>query len=311
MAASNTSNIKFRAFTISQDLPINENIQLLEKVSEKYSRTIAKERLMKLSSAENDHENDIINNAIYGDNFIFCSLMRLDLDTNARNVPDAFLANKSFPFDSLQSEEAKSNIYKKHFYFCFNNKFLITNLPGNYTITIFQTYINWFLHSEERQYMFVPLVCSNNVAKLSDIKSVIFNSTNLSSNNTGKNIETPKETMYNKVVDLGIAYIKELVSDTISLSDKELQQVVSAKLLLNIKRPKLMPEEEYQRKFASIMKPIADGDNVQYELKNGKKIKSQDMAVTTTAKIELTDKGYPVEEQIKQEMIKFLNEVGK
>lgn len=302
-----TSNSTFRAFTISQELSLDENIQLMEKFNERYSATKAKERLLKLSSAQYDHEHDIVNDATYENNFVFCSLMRLDLDTNSRSVPNNLLDDTSFPFDYLQSDAAKSNIYKKHFYFCFNNKFLITNLPGNYTIGTFQTYINWFINSIDHQYVFVPLLQSNETAKLSDIKEVIFNSMKV----TPKDNNLEIEPTYNKIFNLGLTYIKELLNDTISLSDEELQQVISAKLLLDIKRPKSMSEKEYQQKFGSIMKPIADGDNVQYKLKNGKTIKSQEMAVTKSVKIELTDKGYPVEEQIKQNMLLFLHEVEK
>lgn len=299
-------NGTLRAFTVNQNLPLTANIDLIGNFKNKYENTSARERLLKLSSATTDHEHDIINTANFENNVVFCSLMRLDLDINARNVPDALLDENSFPFDSLQSEETRSNIYKKHFYFCFNNKYLISTLPGNYTIGSFQTYINWLLQSVDRPYEINPLAKSNNEIKLSNIKSIIFGPT---TNSSSHGTSSQEISFTSKVISLGLDKIKSLLNDTISLSSDELTQIVSAKLLLSIQKPKLMSEEEYQRKFGAIMKPIADGENIQYETTNGKKIKSHTILVTKPIEIDLTDKGFTEEEQLRQKMIGFLREL--
>lgn len=305
-----TQDGTLRAFSIEQNLPAGECIKLQEDFKAKYESTVARARLLKLSSAQNDHEHDIANDAKFENNVVFCSLMRLDLDSNARNVPDDLLNENSFPFDFLHSDAARSNIYKKHFYFCFNNRFVITTLPGNRTIGAFQTYINWLLASVDNPYVFNPLLRSNNIAKLSDIKKVIFNSSPVISQTSDNVSSTDNDaSTQSRIISIGLEAIRFILNDANSLSDDELSQVVSAKLMLDIKRPKNMQEEEYQRKYGAIMKPVADGDNVQYELKNGKKIKSREMEVTKPVKIELTDKGNFEEEQLRQNMIAFLREV--
>lgn len=302
-----TRDINLRAFIVEQDLKIGEKLDLVGKFLARFEDTVAGDRLLKLSSAEEDPEHDIINDAKFENDAIFGVIMRIDLDANAKNVPPELLKEKAFPMSFLQSAAAKSNIYKRHYYFCFNNKYLVTTLAGNFIIKPFESYINWFLNTVSNPYSFSPMCHSNEEVKLSDIKSVIVGTNRMFANK--QEVESIPN-LSCKVMSIGLDTIKSLFADTISLSDEELEQVVSAKLHLTLQKPRSMSEEDYQRKFGAFMKPIADDENVQYETKKHGRIKSSTILVIKPIKVEITDKGFWAEEQLRQDMIAFLREVA-
>ena len=232
-------------------------------------------------------------------------MLRVELDTTSPQVPNDLLALQSFALSDLPGDNKENTIYKKHYYFCLNNTHLVTNLSGNTTIAGFQTYINWLLNTATNPYEITPLCKSTPDFKLSDIKEIVFGDDFKLTSNDSK-IDT--DTTTNKLINIALDGIKNLLNDTVDLTEEELKQVVSARLFLKLKKPKHMSEEDYQKKFGAILKPIADTDNLQYVSKAGQRLKAETITVTKNINIETTGRGFLVEEQLRQAMILFLNE---
>lgn len=71
-----------------------------------------------------------------------------------------------------------------------------------------------------------------------------------------------------------------------------------------------MTEEDYEKILGASLKSIADLDDVQFKTKDNKKIISgTELHKTKTVNIELASNGSIIEEQLKQEMARFLNEL--
>lgn len=307
---SKQKEIKLRAFTIEKDVNISMSRSVvIPMLNEKLNGTAAIERMLKRSSNKEDKEYDLVASSKFDNNTIFGVMVRVELDSTSPKVPSGLLASQSFQISDLQEEDGESTIYKKHYYFCINDTHLVTNLPGNTTITGFQTYLNWLLDTATAPYAITPLCKSTPDVKLSEIKEVVFedDSILLSSRNTS--ITAINDTA-DKLIDIAWASVRNLLSETIDLTEEELKHVVSARLLLKFKKPKEMSEEDYQKKFGAMLKPVSDTDHLHYISKSGQRITADTITATKTFNIEITDKGFLVEEQLRQSMIVFLNELA-
>lgn len=303
------AKIKLRAFRLTQKTDINsQHDELIDKIYEKYDKTHVKERMLKRSTNDEDKEHDLIPLAAYDHGTLFGIMLRVELDSKSPKIPSNLLNLQSFSIKDMPTDEQNSTVYKKHYYFCLDHAHMVTNLPGNTTVVGFQTYINWFLESATMPYEFTPLYQSTPDVKLSDIREVVFedDSVMLSSN---KESMTTAEDTQNKLIDIAWSTIKNILNDTIDLTEEELKSIVSARLLLKLKKPKSMSEDDYQNKLGAVMKPVSDVGYVHYVAKNGQRISAEELAVVKCVEIEKTDKGFFDEEQLRQAMISFLSEV--
>lgn len=302
------AEIKLRAFTVSQDENIMHQLSRIVPVfNKKLDNTKAKDRMLKRSSNKEDKEHDLISSYKFDNNTAFGVMLRVELDSTSPQVPNALLASQSFALSDLQGDNKESTIYKNHYYFCLNDTHLVTNLPGNSTIVGFQTYINWLLDSATMPYEITPLCKSTPDVKLSDIKEIVFedDSILLSPQRSSK---TSNDDTTDRLINIAWEGVKTLLSETIDLSEEELKRVVSARLLLKIKKPRGMSEEDYQKKFGAILKPVSDTEHLHYVSKSGQRLKAETIAVTKSCNIETTGRGFLAEEQLRQSMISFLNE---
>ena len=238
-------------------------------------------------------------------------MLRVELDAFGREVPDNLVEQPAFSISDLPKEPNERNIYKKHYYFCLNNQRLAVTLPANATIKGLQTYMNWLLDTASAPFSITPLCKSTPNVNLSEIKSITFAddcSIKYLEKEYTQNVEGK---IGNRLIDLAVSQIKILLNDTKNLSEEEFKQIVSAQLLLKLRKPAGMTEEDYQKRYGAMLKPIADMSNVSYRTKKGQTVKAEEITVTKTVSIELTDKGFLADEQLRQEMIAFLNEQGE
>ncbi|HEF0030338.1 TPA: hypothetical protein R8G57_004938, partial [Citrobacter freundii] len=72
-----------------------------------------------------------------------------------------------------------------------------------------------------------------------------------------------------------------------------------------------MTDDEYERALGAYLKPVSDLDNVSFKRKDNKtEIKGKDLLLTKAVDIETTQSGKLVEQQLLQEMSKFLVELS-
>lgn len=256
MGVSKTQ-VKLRAFQVSQAVDIRVHpADIVELFSAKYDQTNVQDRMRIIN--EEDKEYELLPFLIKDQDTLFGAILRLEVDSKSPLISSELFKKKNFRLNELSLESKKTNIYKGHYYFCFNNKKLVTNLPGNTNIFGLQTYINWFLSSATTPYELSPLIKSVKDTKLSDIQEVVFedNSIMLSSNN--KSITATEDIQENKLIDIAVNLVKRLLNDTPNLTEEELRSVISARLLLTFNKPKKMSDEQYQSKFSAMLKPVSN-----------------------------------------------------
>lgn len=296
------SEVKLRVFKISQQIPVTQQqISIVQALRERLNGTKVKERMMQRSSSDN--ENDLISFYIPDKNTLFGVMLRIVLDSTSPQISESLLESPNFSLDEMKDTYEPSTVYKKHYYFCLNDDYLVTNLPGNTTITGFQTYLNWLLDTATAPYEITPLCKSTQDLKLCDITEVIFENDFIIPTRMPFEGEQTKS----KLIDLAYDLIRKLFSHVPDLHEEELSQVVSARLFLKFKKPKKKSEEKYQDIYGAIAKPVADRKNVKYKA-NGRTYTAEDIEVLKIVNIETTDKDFLVEEQLRQEMIVVLNE---
>lgn len=302
------AKIKLRAFQIKQKVGLNiHSCEIVHDFKEKYNNTKVKDRMRKINSNDDDMEYELIPFLKIDNNTIFGSLLRVEENSLSSKIPDNLLQKTEFKFDDMPTDNHMSTVYKKHFYFCFNNTKVITNLPCNTTITGLQTYINWFLGLSTEFYELTPLCKACGDTSLADVREIVFEDDSILSPLNEPSITTIEDKK-DKLIDIGLKELKNLFNSTINLPEEELKNVVSARLCLTLKKPRKMTREEFQNKFGAILKPVADLDNVHYVLKNNQRITAAQLTVIKDIEIEKTAKNFLDEEQLRQSMISFLHE---
>ena len=299
-----TRKVTSRAFTIKNPLMTSSQTPYYLKIYDKFNATVAKDRCMMLSALDDNTDEDLLANCEIHNNEtnIFGTLFRLSHTGDVSGVSDKILSEKCFSYDDLTYIKANCPaVYKMHYYFCMDGSNFITNLPQNRTISMIQTYINYFLDTSD--FEITPKIIPVSKTQLCDLKSIKFQDPR-----GNGNIDEISRRSYN-LKDTAFAFIKDLFSDTTSLTEEELKRVISAVLTIKLKKPKKMTDEEYQANYGAIMKPISDVDNVSLIDRKGNKISGTDILRKKIVEIDLTETGMLVEPQLQQEMKKFLDEL--
>lgn len=281
----------------------------------------AKDRCMLLNPDDKNQERDVI--SYFKESLqsvsIFCTMLRITSDKDVQHITDTLFEKEVFSLDDIETSRIDASaICKSHYYFSMNDNFLVTNLPLNKTIIRLQTYLSWFLNNDLLE--FTPLISAKDQTRLSDLKAIIVkdpepisaptstaltvspgNSTSVTSTESQKSIKLSQ-----KVFDI----LKRSMSDTAQLDELALSQMISAELLIKFKKPRKMSEEEYKRALGAYLKPVSDLDNVSFKRKDNKtEVKGKDLLLTKAVSVETTQTGKLVEQQLLQEMSKFLVEL--
>lgn len=302
---------KLRAFEIINSDINKKQSDLGDKLRLKMqTSTAVNDRRMLLNAEDPQKEEDLISdfakNSAEGDPF-FCTMLRVALGNNVQHIDNTLFSQKNFTISDLNSSIVNAEaIYKNHYYFSVNNNFLITNMPGNLTITRLQTYLNWLLND---LYEVNPLVAQDAMPELSNIKDIIVRDPV-----TGSSVVTNSgKSSFGKTFNIGKAaldLVREALTDAKDISDHQLEQMISAKLVIEFKKPKKDDDEQIKRAFGALLKPVSDLDNFEFMTRNNKKIiKGKKLLRVKDVTIETTDTHLLNEAQLSQEMNRFIREL--
>lgn len=303
---SKTKPVKLRAFVIENtDIKLNSS-DLLQNIISVLKESMAKDRRMLLSAKDPSKEEDLIcDYDIQNDKLVSGAMLRIRPSDQVMNIPDTLFDEPKIVLQDLENVEVETEIiYKDHYYFMMNHKYLVTSLPGTYSVVRFQTYINWLLKSVRgtKLYEFTPKVTLQPNLKIYDLKRIRVsdpaNNEVFSKNEDSDTVTTLK--------NLPFHFLKKFVTDVDNLDETTLAEVVSAELLLKFNKPKTMSVEEYQRSLGAYLKPISDTDHISLYPKKGKPISGKDVIEMRELRIETTDSGKISEKELTQEMEKYL-----
>ncbi|MFV0481862.1 MAG: hypothetical protein ACK5LP_07750 [Campylobacteraceae bacterium] len=299
-------SVKLRAFKIENSKLSAANSGLYVDLSAQLngSLKIAKDRLMRLSYEDDNKEEDLMSyfDISTKEKNIFGTMIRILKGNEVEHIPEILFNKEMFDIDSLDHEKLDTNaIYKDHYFFLLSNNFLVTNLSGNITIKRLQTYLNFILNAS---YEITPVIIKNLEIRLSEIKQVKFQDP------VG---DKARSDIQNKQLNLK-GWVLENILDILSIKDgdldlSKLEDIVSARLSISFKKPRKMSEDEYSKSIGAMLKPVSDTENISFTDRSGNTIKADEMLKVKPVKIDVTTSGKLSEQDIKQEMSKFLGEI--
>ncbi len=300
-----TKQVILRAFKIKcSDTAISKaEPNFLNLLSQKLNDTVVNDRRMQLNQQDIKKEEDFISYYDNNETSLFATLLRITPSGDVAHISKQLFSEKIFTLNQLTDTKTNfSAVYRSHFYFYLNENFLITNLPRNRTITCLQAYINWLLGVENLELN--PMILPPSNTKLSDLKNIKFKDPFFY-----KDVEASHQ-KHVKITDQILNnVVSKIFKDINSLKDIDLKQIISAEIILKLKKPKSMTEEEYQKTYGAYLKPISDIENVSFRDKKGNLIKSEDILKTKSVEIEITETEELSEPQLKQEMATFIKEL--
>ena len=301
--------IKLRAFEITNTDINKMHSDVKDKLKSflKNSKTVH-ERRMLLNTEDPQKEEDFISN-FSKDNLlmdvIFCTMLRVAFGNNVQHINTHLFEKPNFTIEELNNSTLDTDaIYKNHYYFALNNNYLVTNLQGNITITRLQTYLNWLLND---LYEISPLLAEEIVPSISDIKDIVVKDTSIYPTTESENSTQRSSFDLGKIA---LNLIKNALIDSDKLSDIELEQMISARLVIEFKKPKKSDSESLKKAYSALLKPVSDLDNFEFVTRDNKKIiKGKQILRIKEVSIETTDSGLLNEAQLSQEMIRFIRDL--
>ena len=104
--------------------------------------------------------------------------------------------------------------------------------------------------------------------------------------------------------------LRSVVCDTRSLDTILENRLIDARLLLKVKgKPKDMAEDEFHRVMGAIVTNITHDDGLIFRTKDGNKYTGAEIKVKKPVTVECIEANRIVEEQLKQEMERFLGDI--
>lgn len=317
----NTKKLKLRAFSnVTIDTKNDKNAAtknatkaLANEFYKKLENTkSSQERMMPLTESISDMEYDLcctFKEQEYDQKkYLFGTMLRIKKAKDVGDIPEALLAQKKFDISSILTDKKDNTSYSEinSFYFLMRGKHVVCTLQTNRTIKSFETYINWLLKTQMNQ--LCPKLIKQGNMKLSDIRDMTFGSMSSITTNTQNGT-----TQQNKMINIGLdalgTFIKNIGKDTIDLTGVKWENILTAKLILKIKKPKEISDDEFEKRYGAVLKIIQDTDDITITDKNGKKIKGSDIELRQEIEIDLTEGGMLNEATLEAEMVKFINDL--
>lgn len=308
-----SKQIKLRAFEIANNA-ISKNLQVANLLKQKLdSSTSSNERRMLLSEDDPKKEEDLISHFNTDrNNVVFATMLRIAPGDNVQHIDETLFQKANFSIsDLLNAKLNTSAIYKDHYYFLLSNRFIVTNLSSRTTITRLQTYLNWFLGELLE---LNPIIELKEEYDLSNVRSLVIqdpenkNTTNIDS--TAKdNTNSTVVSKFKDITHFAIEHVKELFADAEDLDEIDFSQLVSAKLLIQIKKPTKNSPEDVKKAFSAMLKPVSDLDNISFKTRNGTSVTGNQLQKIKQVEVDTTDTGKLNEQTLFQQMELFIKEL--
>ena len=310
MASIPPKKFTLRAFKIGNPSMTTPNSGILEMLNKKLTPELTSgERRMALNSDEPDKEL-LANYSWSGSNsYLFGMMLRVIPAENGGMISDNLFDQHMITMSQVSAGSSSDSQYKGHFYFALNNDYLVTTLSGNTNISRLQTYLNWLLESvrDTRLFEFTEMTKVPDGVPLSQLKEIQFVG--------GGSVTTTRPTEGEQnfslsLKDLSSSILRSVVCDTTSLDTILENRLIEARLLLKVKgKPKDMAEEEFHRVMGAIVTNVTNDEGLILRTEDGNKYTGAEIKVKKHVSVECIEANRIVEEQLKQEMERFLGEI--
>ncbi|HHR6225344.1 TPA: hypothetical protein ACS724_003908 [Providencia alcalifaciens] len=315
-------DIKLKAFKVENNSVSKSSSNLFSCVVGALDGSESVEdRCMRVSADDPEKEQYLISNYLsHAGKFICCTFMKIAPGDQAEHVTKELFAKKKFTLEELGSETIETAaICKEYHYLIASDNFLVTNQPINRTIISLQTYLRWLTKNDAIS--LTPVIDMTNKTKIEDIRSIIMRDPSVGASedepensvSDNKNAITRSFEKAVRLSKLSVDVIRGLIKEADKFSDMQLNQLISAELVLKLKKkPKEMTDKDYESIIGATLKPVSELDNISFKRRNGPtEIKGKDLIRIKEVKVEKTNSGKLSEPQLFQEMRRFISELEK
>ncbi len=301
-------SIKLRAFKIENAMLSQSDSGILSLLSRILTiESIAESRRMRLN--EQDSDEDLLSNFEWQQHtYLFGMMLRIIPADNGGVISNDLFGQHKISITDIETGHPDQLQYKDHYYFCLNNQYLITNLSGTFNIDRFQTYLNWLVREIRPNLIeLTPITKVPQGVRVSDINSIEFGNGGFAH----ASVSRSDPSITTRISELSQSVLTYLLNDTSTLTGISGEELVSATLHLKIKKkPESMAEADYNRVMGAITRQITNDSGITIRTKSGKKYNGEAIKVVKEIDVELTDTGRIVEEQLKQKMELFLEDLN-
>lgn len=310
MATIPPKRYTLRAFQISNPTITNPDSGILDLLDQKLTESLTSgDRRMVLNVDEPDRELLASYSWSLSKSYLFGMMLRVIPAANGGTISEDLFNERMITMAQVASGSSSESQYKDHFYFALDNNYLVTTLSGNINISRLQTYINWLLESVRgtNLFEFTELTRLPEGLPLSDVKEIQF----VGGGSVATSRISESEHNYNiSLRNLSESVLRSMVCDTSSLESILENQLIEARLLLKVKgKPKEMAEDEFHRVMGAIVTNVTNDSGILLRTKDGSKYTGAEIKVKKVVTVECIEANRIVEEQLKQEMERFLREI--
>lgn len=312
MASIPSKKLTLRAFRIENPNLTEAHSHILGLLQQVLTEnSTAAQRRMPLNAEDPDR--DLLANFVWATNnaYMFGMMLRIIPADSGGMLSEEMFNKRTITMADVNAGNPEQSQYKDHFYFALNNNYLVTNLAGNINIGRLQTYINWLLEGvrEERLFQLTELTKLPDGVPLNQIKDIQFvgGGTTVAAAPT----ENEPSTLSTTLSNISDSVLEMLMGhDSANLDKLRANQLVEARLFLKLKgKPREMAQEEFQRVMGAIATNITNDSGIVVRTKDGNNYTGEAVKIKKPVTVECIAANRIVEEQLKQEMELFLNEV--
>lgn len=298
--------IKLRSFGLSNTNLIQNGTGIIACLNSVLpENSTANSRRMMLNAQDGDE--DLLSfYSFLRDRYLFGMMLRIIPVENGGFISDDLFSNNTISIADLEQGADNGFQYKDHYYFMLSDRFVVTNLSGSYSIDRFQTYINWLTENHRNSIFDMnPVTKLPDGVRVSDIKSIEFAGVR------AVNVEPNSEpAVFTKMREITSDVLSMLFEDTEELDNIRGEELVSAKLLLKIrKRPADMAEEDYTRAMSAMTRQITNDSGIAIKTRQGGTYTGEAVKDVKEVDVELTENDRLNEQQLKQLMEQYLQDL--
>lgn len=268
-ARSKTQIVKIGIFKVDDATTmLSQNTGLFSVIKQSLSeKSTAASRLLKLSEMAEDQ--DLLSSFSLNENskYIFGTMMHLIPESESGTLSETLLQQPQVTLDEVKKKEGSlSKILTDYFYFALNDRFLLISSSKKH-IESFERYLDCLVEKHRKaQIKFLPQMELPEEIAWENLKTV----------ELGENSKVVAEFgtgIFEKTTAITKELLRKLMGEAMdSLSDTDLEQIVSAKLVLSVKGKTKVNAESYEKVAAIFAKPLENKNALVLTTKDGKKI---------------------------------------
>lgn len=304
--SSTNKTIKINIFKIDETSTVlSQNINFFSMIEKALlSKTTAEKRLMKLSELAEDQ--DLLSSFTLNKSgkYLFGTMMRLIPETSSGTLDEDLLRKEQISLDEVSNPKntSLSKTLTNYFYFAINEHFLLTN--SSKSIDSFQAYINWLVMEFRGNQLisFLPKMELPKKIAWEDLKTLEFGDNSKITSNLNS------DDIFTKTTELTKGILQKVLGNEVcdKLSDTDVEQIISAKLILSIKKKSSSNKEAYEKVASIFAKPLENQNALTLITKDGKKLNGAEICAFKKINIPTVSNGHLNEATLKIEFEKIL-----